>query len=194
MSCEACRAARAANGDLVAAINDVDDEDCACESFSMDPRSPGPVADDENLHLIVRDPDGLLENKHLNPVFVQQLFKNGMSVLRQAAADDEFCLTVEELQQSWIPKNKSVHGMLTFKAASVRYKDDQRLCCVYDTSLDNKPHHADMMAPKLKETPGVSLKVVKQRVVKAIIDGIGSDFIPAVEIRDGALKDVLEAA
>ncbi|WP_340583871.1 hypothetical protein [Brucella pseudintermedia] len=160
----------------------------------MDARSPGVVSDNENLHFIVRDPDGLLDNNLLNPVFVQQLFRNGMSVLREAASDDEFRLTVTELQQNWIPKNKRVHGMLTFRAMAVRYQDDHRLCCVYDTSLDNKPNHADMMAPKIKDVPGTPLRIVKERIVKALIDKMGNDFTPAADIRGGILNDILKAA
>lgn len=192
MSCDACRAALAANDDVVGSINAVSD-DCGCEAHSMSDLSPGIVTDDEFLHFFVRDPDGLTDNNFLSPVFVQPLFKNGLSVLRHGAEDSEFRQTITELKANWVPKNKKVHGMLTFQVEAIRTKDGARLCCVYDTALVGKPHHADLMSPTLNPSEEVPLRKLKERIVKAVIDRIGNDFTAAVDIRDGAFKDLLAA-
>ncbi|KAB2768593.1 hypothetical protein [Brucella anthropi] len=160
----------------------------------MSDLSPGPVKDDEGLHFFVRDPDGLTENGHVNRTFVLQAFKNGLSVLRDGADDSEFHQTIEELKASWIPKEKKVHGILTFKAAVVRYHEGNRAFCVYDTGLPGKPLHADIMAPALKPELGVSNKALKERALRMLIDKIGNAFTPASEIRNGAFKALLEDA
>nr|WP_278437084.1 hypothetical protein [Brucella anthropi] len=160
----------------------------------MSDLSPGPVQDDENLHFFVRHHDGLSENGHVNRTFVLQALKNGLSVLRNSAADSEFHQTIEELQANWIPKGKKVHGIITFKAASVRYNEDQRLFCVYDTGLPGKPLHADIMAPTLKDEPGLSSKALKERALRVLIERMGKVFTPASEIRGGAFKALLEDA
>lgn len=194
MSCQNCRDALAVNGEIVPAINSVYEEDCACEAHSLSDLSPGPVGDDEDLHFFVRDQDGLAENGLVHRNFVLQAFRNGLSVLRNGAADSEFSQTIEELKDNWIPKGRNVHGVITFKAASVRYNEDQRLCGVYDTGLPGKPLHADLMAATVKTAEGVSPKAMKERALLMIIQRMGSAFTPAAELRGGIFKDQLSTA
>jgi len=97
MSCAKCRSAVEGEGTLVERMDQAAEETCGCEQVRVHKHSPGVVLDEEELHFVVPHPGGLLDGK-LNPVFLTQLDQNGLSVLRAAASNAEFELTLEELR------------------------------------------------------------------------------------------------
>src|SRR4051812_10746715 len=101
MSCEACRAADKVNANRVTSFNAVGNAPCICEQFQISMASPGPVLDDEQLFYLVPTPEGRNENGTLNPMFLAQVDREGLSVLRAAGADSEFEQTVIELMPRW---------------------------------------------------------------------------------------------
>lgn len=191
MSCAACIQALAVEVDRVSSINSIPDIPCVCEQYSLSPLSPGPVVDDENLHYLVPTPNGLLENGYLNPTFVQQVEKNGLSVLRALAIDDEFELTVSQLRARWSQTGRKLHGIMTFAAGSVRYDNEDRLCCVYDTAEEDKPGHAELMAidisHKMTGLTKSQIKQMREARIKKIVDRIGSNFESVATFRSGNL-------
>lgn len=192
MSCEACRAALSATEDKVRKVNNCMSEPCGCENYSVADNSPGPVQDNEVLNYLVPTPEGRTENGHINPLFLNQVTVNGLSVLRDSAANSEFELTILELRPRWQSKQRELEGVISFKAKDVRYLGDARLCCVYDTALPDKPNHADLMATPLIEqdetVTNSELKKRKKVKIKAIIDQIGNNFSSASIFRDGILS------
>lgn len=104
MFCERCRAAVDGEGTLVERMDNASDTPCGCEQSSVSELSPGVVGDEEELHFLVCDPGGMLDGR-LNPDFLRQLDKDGLSVLRGAAGNEEFTLTLAELKPRWAEKS-----------------------------------------------------------------------------------------
>ncbi|WP_146030401.1 hypothetical protein [Thalassospira sp. GB04J01] len=191
MSCEACRAALSATEDKVNEVNKCTSEPCGCEKYRASENSPGPVLDEETLNYLVPTPDGRTESGHINPLFMNQVALNGLSVLRNTASNSEFELTIKQLRPRWESKERKLEGIVSFDARSVRYLEGKRLCCIYDTALPDKPNHADVMsAPWTGPEQVLTRRQLSQRkkiVIKEIIDQIGTNFSSAASFRDGSL-------
>jgi hypothetical protein len=147
------------------------------------------VGDEEILHYLVPTPEGRLDNGHLNPTFLTSVDVDGLSVLRDTAEDSEFEVTLAELRPRWQDRNRSLEGVMSFKTSLVRHAAENRLCCVYDTGKQNKPNHADLMAPSLEGHPQAvsanQLKKLQKIRIKKIVDKIGPSFTPVSEFRNG---------
>jgi hypothetical protein len=196
MSCELCRAALSHPDDqeiaakLHAACMDV----CGCERYTLSDLSPGPVHDEELLNLIISDPQGIKDGKTPHPGILVQIDQAGLSVLRDAASNEEFEITIRELKERSEQKGgeRYFFGICAFKARSIRVSGDRRFLCVYDTALDNKPNHADVFGPDLKAMAlpeQISKGEHKRRNmarIKKFIEQMGECFVPARMFRDGA--------
>ncbi|BDW98098.1 hypothetical protein MACH10_37830 [Thalassospira tepidiphila] len=131
--------------------------DCACEQATASPKNGlGPVEDTEILrYFYVSRSDGDLKSrKRLQPTprMFDRAFKGGMSVVRlQHASREEVYHTADELSgyQKSLYGNEfgGILGVADFSALAMRieYETEQRMCCVLDTPLDNKPSHADVV-------------------------------------------------
>ncbi|WP_431322220.1 hypothetical protein [Rhizobium sp. YTU87027] len=129
-----------------------------------------------------------MANGRLNPIFLVQVDRNGLSVLRENAGDDEFVQTVDELRPRWQTKEKSLEGVMTFPASAVRWLDGERLCCVYDTALPGKPHHSDLMMPSLEAGLSNSERDRRQKKrIKTLVDQIGDNFQSIATFRSARL-------
>lgn len=163
-------------------MDNASDTPCGCEQSSVSELSPGVVGDEEELHFLVCDPGGMLDGR-LNPDFLRQLDKDGLSVLRGAAGNEEFTLTLAELKPRWAERVRRFHGVATFRAGQVRFENGERICCVYDTALEGKPNHAVVAGPEFK---GNDRKKLIARRKKYIID-VMKRFETASEFRGGFL-------
>ncbi|MBA9069888.1 hypothetical protein FHR71_003649 [Methylobacterium sp. RAS18] len=141
------------------------------------------------------DPKALL-NGSLNPTALIQIDSGGLSILRDAASDDEFLLTIDQLKSRATQQGSEWYffGVCTFSAATVRYDGDERFLCVYDTGLPDKPHHADIMGPDLRalSQPAISKGEQERRNrarIKKMIDKIGPVFIGASRFRGGKFSE-----
>lgn len=162
---------------------------CGCEAYRASSQSPGPVADDEVLNFLLSDPGSHLQNGTLNPAIVQPAIRSGLSVLRDRAADSEFEVTLNQLNERWKPKQKAFSGVQRFSAAAVRDRSLPGVWCVYDTALPEKPNHADIMAGAKIEAMSNSQRTREERALqKALIDRIGANFVPAATFRSGAFS------
>lgn len=161
---------------------------CGCENCKVSEFSPGPVQDNETLHLIITDPQSILGDGRFHPQAFMRVDSSGLSVLREMAKDDEFILTMTELSAR---KECYFHGVLQFKASDVRYCYYDRFLCVYDTALKEKPHHADMMAAPIAPSDGswTKSKADKARMefAKEVRLAVGKAMIEAKEFRGGLL-------
>ncbi len=192
MSCEKCRAAVDGTGSLGERMDAATDVICGCERVSVSDLSPGPIRDEEELHFIVPSPDGMINGKP-NPTFLIPLDNDGLSILRGAAADNEFQQTLQELTARWSPKARRFHGVVTFDARKVRYVADSRLCCAYDTALPGKPHHGDIAGPAIKEDTKSATRRQQERRIKHLIDTAMIRFETATAFRDGVLSKFAES-
>jgi hypothetical protein len=193
MTCAVCRQAFATQPEekIATVLHRATAERCGCEKFKMHDDSPGVVDDAEHLDLIVSDPNSLLSDGSINPTIFVQLDGAGVSVLRSAAANAEFEVTIEELKvrsaQSGRPRY--FHGVCEFKASAVRYDGADRLVGVYDTAQPKKPHHADLVGPDIHVITTASKKEQerdKRSRYKRVLELIGPSFIPARRFRDGS--------
>lgn len=172
---------RAAN--VHAAANTI----CGCEQFAFSAASPGIVLDSEVLHYVVSDPRSLLPSGHLNPAFLMQIDRGGLSVLRDRSDSLEFELTFSQLQKTAESANSEwyFYGVCSFTAERVRYRGSDRFLCVYDTPLEQKPNHADLMAP-LIDADSKTARIKAERIrQKELVQLIGSTIISARDFRGG---------
>ena len=72
-----------------------------------------------------------------------------VSVLRDAATDEEFEITYTQLKRSSDAKaaGRYFHGVCSFLARSIREHNGVQQIGVHDTALPDRRHHADMLAP-----------------------------------------------
>ncbi|QEE40706.1 MULTISPECIES: hypothetical protein [unclassified Methylobacterium] len=109
-----------------------------------------------------------------------QLDKKGLSVLRQNASDHEFEITFDLLKEASRKRDKDRfwHSVATMPAGDVREKDGEKIAAVYDTSVKDRRHHADIM--------GVSTdRKQKERHKKAILDIMNLSISSTAEFRGG---------
>jgi hypothetical protein len=183
-SCRACRAAAVYEPakERAARIHQACAEPFACERFKLVSRSPGPVADNEYLNLIVSDPHHLdRRSGMLLPVSINQVDGAGVSVLRDSATNEEFDATFVLLKRSSDAKGREryFHGVCKFLAGAVRWDNGVRHVGVYDTALSDRIHHADMLAPPTSRKEQEARK-------KRLIYKIGPSLIGVIEFRRGA--------
>lgn len=187
MGCKQCRAAVEGDGTLVDRMDNAAETQCGCERTKLVDLSPGVVREEEELHFIVSHPGGMLGEK-LNPTFLISLDFDGLSVLREGAAEEEFVQTLEELQARWALKARKFHGVATFKTSKTRFDGESRLCCVYDTALEGKPHHGDIAGPALKAGTNSALEKLRRQRLKKLIDSAVVRFEAAADFREGVLS------
>jgi hypothetical protein len=195
MSCKACREAVDAEADRAKHFHAAHKEVCGCEQYSL---TTGRVGDDETLHFIVSDPDGII-NGFINQILVSQIDANGLSVLRDRAEDAEFILSLEQLSARWAERSRRFCGILNISTHSVRYDEGDRLCCVYDTAEPGKPNHAEIFAPDLQllaeaQLSKGELKRRSRQRIKKFVEKAGTDFVTPDSFRGGFLKRFEKAA
>ncbi|MFK5598241.1 hypothetical protein ACFZ8E_14785 [Methylobacterium sp. HMF5984] len=112
-----------------------------------------------------------------------QLEKKGLSALRQNAANQEFEITFKLLKDASIERGKERfwHSVATMPAGSVRAKDSEKISAVYDTSVENRRHQADIM--------GISTeRKQKERNKKALLDVMNLNITSTDEFRGGVFS------
>lgn len=132
-----------------------------CERYRLGNASPGPVQDAEFLNLIITDPQSIdPRSGKLLPVVVDRINRNGMSVLRDAANEDEFETTFAELKKGSDARGKPRfwYGTCRFSVGNIRHNGTARQLGVYDTSLPGRRYHADIFAPELPRRELEALK------------------------------------
>jgi hypothetical protein len=141
----------------------------------MHAESPGPVKDDEVLHLLLTDPQAIVDGK-ISSVTFSHAFRNGLSAIRATAPVEEYKVVLEELIRRSAASNgeRYFNGVLAFPASLVREKDGKRLLCVYDTSLPGQPNHVDLMAPDAKNLTGNKAQKF-QKKLKELLEGYRLD-------------------
>jgi hypothetical protein len=183
MGCLDCRKALAEQtGTFADRIHAASDEPCGCERHSLSDLSPGVVCDNESLCFIISDPDGMGDGG-VNPILLQRVHSGGLSVLRATASTEEFAQTLEELRLRWAASVRSFAGIVAFDCSAVRHSKGERLCCVFDTAVPGKPHHADIVSRPAKVTEGRKEKLSTKRLAEAM----GSRFETPSKFRGGAL-------
>jgi hypothetical protein len=195
MTCEACRAAAAheIDGEIAAKLHAAGVVICGCEKFRLSDHSPGPVDDSELLDLVISDPQSIQGGRLPHPSVLVQIDKGGLSVLRDAASDQEFEITIQELRARAEANGKErfFHGICSIQTAAIRTDGKSRFLCVYDTALATKPNHADIFGPdhKAMAVSDISRSELERRNrarIKQFIDKIGNCFVPASAFRGGA--------
>jgi hypothetical protein len=191
MGCSGCREALQGSGTFAERIHKACADKCGCEKHSLSELSPGVVSDHEALHFVVSDPEGILDGG-INPMLLQQVHSGGLSVLRENATTEEFVHTLDELTTRWADKARRFIGVASFQCSQVRYAKSDRLCCVFDTALPGKPHHADIVGSLLPVESRSATERLRKARTKSLVDAIGQSFEAATSFRAGALARFAE--
>ncbi len=194
MTCARCRAAHEhpTEDEKAAQFQSATEHICGCERYRVSPYSPGAVTDEERLHLLIMDPQSLLDG-WLHPSKVKRFTTSGQSVLRESASIQEFEATAGELQSRAFMSGRQcrLFGVLTFSASSVRYCATDRLLCIFDTATEEKPNHADLMCAGLGPCPEAWSKSRKKQeeyeFAREVITAMGREFSKPDNFRGGAL-------
>jgi hypothetical protein len=119
-----------------------------------------------------------------------QIDRGGLSTLRSNADTGEFEQTLAELRERSrvAGKERYLQAVCVFKVSSVRYEDNHRFLCVYDTPLVGKPNHADIMAPLVTAESRTQAKKLEKARYKKLIELIEEHLVEPSQFRDGALK------
>lgn len=156
----------------------------------MSHHSPGPVLDTEDLCLLVSDPQMIMDG-WIHPSKLMNFDTCGQSVLREGASDQEFLITMGELVTRSKEKGRDrwCLGILRFSAEAVRYCASDRFLCVYDTGMEGKPYHADLMCAPLVPDNATSgqLKRARMELAREVLIAIGRDLVGPLEFRAGIL-------
>jgi hypothetical protein len=149
------------------------------------------VSDNEILNLIITDPNHLINGVELNPALAMQIDRGGLSTLRDLASNDEFSLTIQELRARSASNGdeRFFHGVLAFEAGKVRTVGGERFLCVYDTGMENKPYHADIMAPPVSGESKSQISRAQMARYRKLIEVIGPSLVPAERFRNGAFAE-----
>ena len=85
-------------------------------------------------------------------------------------------------------KPRFFHGVYRFSVSKVRHCGERpRAVAVFDTAEPKRAHHAELM---ILATPGLN----SERIVKALVEAVGTNFTGPLEFRDGLLKDAAKPA
>lgn len=180
--------------DKAARISEIHPSPCNCEKIRTNIFSPGPVKDEEVLYWIVSEPNAIFENGKLNPIFLKQVDRKGLSVLRRDADDTEFEHSLIQLDKGWRLKGRYFHGIALFNTGNVRAFQDRGTQCmfVFDTAVQEKPHHADLFAKDLNIIdPSLDKKQQgreEKKRIKKFIDDVALDFEAATNFRFGKFE------
>lgn len=155
--------------------------------------SPGRVAAKEKLHSVVVAPTDL-DKTALAITMITHAEKKGMSVLRNAASDDEFKKIISQRLKK---PNQSLHGVATFDCEAVRElsspdNTDQRetgdrLYYVLNTDMSGAPHHADIFATMPRPAEGKSPKAAWRTERERLLDILTAGLASPSDFRNGAL-------
>ena len=161
--------------------------------------SPGRVRCDEFLHSIIVDPtDFELGPDQLKFLFLSHAEKGGMSVLRDAAGDNEFQITIRMRVEK--KPGRSFYGIASFKCQVVRAlvaspnalgrAEGDRLYFVLDTDEPGRPHHADIFVTVPRADAGATKKQAWRKQRADLMALMNDGFVPANEFRGGRLVQV----
>src|SRR5262245_25774028 len=175
---------------------------CACEHGCVGSLPDAARVDDsEALYsVIVVPPD--MEEGQLVYAILTQAERQGLSVLRGAARDEEFVSVARQRIQSGASRGqvRAVHGVAELKCGEIRAlradpsslgrQDQARLFCIYDTDSPDLPHHADIFQtwPRglSKNRSAASRKQDRLRLLELY----KTNIITAAVFRGGILKQI----
>jgi hypothetical protein len=202
-ACDTCRElVRSEPGSTRAERIDRSCPDCACEHGFVGALADAKRVDDkETLYsVIVTPPD--MEEGQLIVTTLTQAERQGLSVLRGDAANEEFIEVARQRKETQISKGlKPVpFGVAEFSCASVRMlRADAnspgraigaKLFCIYDCDIEQLPYHAEIFQtwPRglSKSKSFASLKSDRRRLLAIVSAAI----IPATIFRGGILAGI----
>ena len=139
--CESCRQifAEHENNDRLADILEANHSGCACEQCTVGQGSPGPVGEHERSLRIIISPRDIdpASGTIFSPPF-QKAFRNGVSVCRELASDED---VVSLVREGWNrsadadPKVLSVCRATAKDIRAIRNESYERVFCIYDQTV-----------------------------------------------------------
>ncbi len=186
------------NGDVVDMAGSF--PECGCESADSSAYGFGPIVDEERLRYFAVTRSDIdmkrSRNKQITSSIFKRCFKSGVSTCRLAyASREELNLSAKILHEFQVRENGEfggVMGVVDFLASAVRRPnaDAGQVCCVFDTPLDGRNAHADILSSKVINDPEIqtSLRL-------ALFNSIGGTraFTPASEVTDCDLQQFVPA-
>jgi len=142
--------------------------------------SPGRVRSSERLYSVIIYPtDVQTPGPELMYTFISHAEKNGMSVLREGASDEEFHATIELRLKG--RDDRRFHGIASLLCSDVRrllaktrvdgQEVGDRLYCVLDTDIAGRPHHADIFATVPRKRPNKAVRRLQRNRLMELIRG-----------------------
>ena len=122
---------------------------CSCEGHSVGEGSPGPVADVEGVIRLVVSPRDIDEDGRPSLPQFNKAFKNGFSVCRSVASDDEMReLAIDNLLCRSDQNIRVVHQLMIGEVVEIRsaMEGGQRIFAVYDQTVERR---ADKQAVRI---------------------------------------------
>ena len=148
----------------------------------------------ENLHSVVLNIDVEMTGEALMYTFISQSQRKGMSVLREAANDDEFRTIINQRLNN--PK-RLLKGFVTFSCGDVRclqaaetahdFNKGDRLYYVVDTDMEGVPHHADIFATV--SATGTTNKAMRRQQRNRMMELLAGKAQSHEIFRDGAFSE-----
>jgi len=175
---------------------------CLCEAFSVGEGSPGRVLNAEVLYRIMispRDYDGLTGQIAEQPF--RKVFKNGLSVCRSIATDDDVKALVEDgLHHREVRCVRVIAEADVGQVRQLSAVQDRQVFCVYDhtvtrldTSLAPVPSHASVFlrepAPKTSKR-----ETLQKDLTGKLKDLFLARVVNVADWRNGALEDLNKRA
>lgn len=168
-TCENCT--KAFNDDFKSARQvEASAPECHCEEFSVGVGSPGRVEDDEILYRMFTDPVDVDQYGRLAREAFSSAYKNGLSVIRERASDDDVRRIVSDIL-SVKQGNKPKQILAVFQVSCVSFRHFRSMhqgnlvkaFCVYDQTVPRVlevgeppvPTHASVFSRCLFEAPKV---------------------------------------
>ncbi len=155
--------------------------------------TPGRVDPSEILYSVLIAP-GDLKNDQIAITLITHAERKGMSVLREAASDEEFKSIVKARIKN---PDQSFHGVAHVRCGDVqslraKESDQQRssgdrLYYVLDTDIDGLPNHADIFATVPRPHEKNSHKAAWRKDREKLLELMLKEFSTSDQFRNGAL-------
>ena len=173
---------------------------CTCEAVSIGDGSPGPVANDEQLHRLVVSPrDYSPDDGSIRQAPFEKVFKNGLSVCRSVASDEDVTsMLIEALEHRAEETPREFIAACTASVAAIRdiLKDGERVFCVYDqtverhdTELPPVPTHAGVFQ-RLPRPRTENRKPIQKDFVGKLRELFLAGRLNVDQFRDGQFVDL----
>lgn len=159
--------------------------DCGCEQHSLAGPPRTAVANDDLVARIVIAPEDWNETRTYLGVRLIQAYRNGFSLIRQGASEDEIVRAANNLLDG--EDNPTLVGVSVVPASSIR-ELGVHWFCVYDTEQGDYQHHAEIAGTADRTWSNSQAEKQKGVRRKALRQLLNDNIIEADTVEDLVIK------